>query len=140
MEKPRPLTERFSVMSQITPADIPELAAQGFRTLIDNRPNSEIDPAQGSEAMRKAAQDAGMEFLYIPFVPGQVTEEMVQEFAQALDRSEPVLAYCRSGTRSTTLWALASAGHMPAETIIANAATAGYDLAYLAPALKRPQV
>ena len=69
-----------------------------------------------------------MEYHYIPFIPGQITPEMITQFAQALSGAKPALAYCRSGTRSTTLWALSNAAALPEAEILETAARAGYDL------------
>ncbi|MRX51246.1 TIGR01244 family phosphatase [Paracoccus sp. S-4012] len=135
MTNPRRLTDALSVLPQIDPAEIPELARQGFRVLIDNRPDAEVGAGIDSRVMEDAARAAGMEFRYVPFVPGQVTPEMVEDFAAALDLPGPALAYCRSGTRSTTLWALTQAGRRSPQDILGTAAAAGYDLSHMAPML-----
>jgi len=132
----RRLSDAVSVASQLEPADLPGLAARGFRVLIDNRPDDEVGPAEDSAAMERAAQAAGMAFRYVPFRPGVVTEETIAAFADALELGGPALAYCRSGTRSTMLWALAEAPHQGLETVLRAATAAGYDLSGIAPMLK----
>lgn len=124
----RQLTPDLAVAPQIMPEEVPALAAAGFRVLVNNRPDSETTPDHDSAAMRAAAEAAGMEYHYIPFTPGQITPEMITQFAQALSGAKPALAYCRSGNRSTTLWALSNAAALPEAEILETAARAGYDL------------
>ncbi|AXC50393.1 TIGR01244 family phosphatase [Paracoccus suum] len=128
----RRLSDDVTVSDQITVEDIPALKQAGVATLIINRPDSEVGPAEGSEAISRAAQDAGMEARYIPFCPGQLEPRMVEDFGAALARPGKAHAYCRSGTRSTNLWGLSQAGAMPTDAIISAAAAAGYDLSPIA--------
>lgn len=123
------INEALTVSGQIDAQDMATLAERGFRAVIDNRPDMEVGPEQSSEAMAKAAQAAGLQFLYLPIIPGQFTPDLIAAMAEALaDLEGPVYAYCRSGTRSTTLWALTQAGKVGAEEILQQAAGAGYDL------------
>lgn len=125
----RQLTDTVTVAPQMLPEDMPRVAALGFRMVIDNRPDAEVGPELGHEAMEAAATAAGLGFRYIPFQPGRLTSDMVEAFADALDDADgPVLAWCRSGTRSATLWAVSQAGRQSAAELIATAARAGYDL------------
>lgn len=133
----RQLTRDLAVAPQIDPDDLSALAQAGFRVVIDNRPDTEIGPEQSSARMADAAAAAGLDFHYIPFIPGQLTPQIVQQFAEALASEGPALAYCRSGTRSATLWALSQAGQRPADEILRTAADAGYDLGNVAPLLTR---
>lgn len=118
----------FVSVRQLTVDDIDEAAAAGIRLIVNNRPDGE-EPGQPSSAeIEAAARAAGLDYRHIPiagsFPPGQV-----EAMARALERG-PVLAFCRSGTRSTFLWALARAAlGAPAEQSVAAAAAAGYDLA-----------
>ena len=84
---------------------------------------------------RDAAEAAGLEYHYNPFTPGQITPEMISAQAQALASPGPKVAYCRSGNRSTVLWALSRAGIEPADQLIGTAAAAGYDISGLRPTL-----
>lgn len=136
------LTPDLAVAPQIDPEDLPALAAQGFATVIDNRPDEEVTPDLGSAAMRAAAERAGLAFHVLPVHPGQMTEAMVLDFARLTEDAAPkVLAYCRSGTRSATLWAVAQAiagrEGRSAEDILGAAAKAGYDLSGMAPMIRR---
>lgn len=130
------INDSLTVSGQITPEEVNILAERGFKTLICNRPDEEVENELSSDVIEEAAKKAGLNFRYIPIYPGQFTEEMLAEFADALsDLDGPVYAYCRSGTRSTTLWALSQTGDMEADEIIRQAAGAGYDLSGIAPYL-----
>ena len=125
----RRLTDTISVAPQIEPEDLRAIADLGFVAVIDNRPDDEVGPGHSSERMGQLAADAGLRFVYVPVHPGQFSTALIDAFAAALAEAEgPVLAYCRSGTRSATVWALSEAGRLPAQDIIATAAAAGYDL------------
>ena len=131
----RQLTSNLAVAPQISVEDVPLLAQSGFRTLINNRPDDEIG-AVDHEAMAQAAADAGMAYHYLPFRPGHITPDLIQGFAAALDGDKPALAYCRSGNRSTVLWALSQAGKQSEGELLATAAKAGYDLSGIVPMLR----
>ncbi|PCD76851.1 TIGR01244 family sulfur transferase [Pseudothioclava arenosa] len=132
----RQLTPAIAVAPQITPEDVAEAARMGFRTLIDNRPDEEITPDLHSDRMRAVAEAAGMAFYHLPYYPGEMTPELVAEFERVMAEVEtPVLAYCRSGTRSSHLWAMSQAGQMPIEEIVSRAAKWGYDHSALVPLL-----
>lgn len=105
------LSPDFAVAGQITPADVAALAQAGFRSIICNRPDGEGGPDQpGFAAIAAAAQAAGLVARHLPVTSGRVTAADGTAMAQLLaEVPRPVLAYCRSGARSTTLWQLAQA-------------------------------
>ena len=126
----RKLDETISVAGQITPADIAEAAAQGFTFVINNRPDDE-QPGQPSAAeIEEAAKTAGLGYRAIPITHAGFSDNQVTAMREALDAAPgPVLAFCRSGTRSTLVWALARARMGDdAESLQAKAQAAGYDL------------
>lgn len=130
---PKSLTTELSVAGQISPEDIAEIAAQGFRSVICNRPDGEGAGQPLYAEVRKAAKLAGLEMRYLPVASGMVSDESVEAFSAALDDlPKPVLAYCRSGTRSTTLWALSQGRKRPLNEIVSAGARAGYDLSSVA--------
>lgn len=131
------LTPSLSVSPQLSEADVAQAAQAGFRAIIDNRPDGE-EPGQPSAAeMQALAASHGMGFAHVPTVGGKISDGDVAGMADALMRLDgPVLAYCRTGTRSTTLWALTQVGVQPARALIETAASAGYDLAALRPRLE----
>jgi sulfide:quinone oxidoreductase len=108
------IDDGLSVTGQIAPADLPEIAAHGFRVLICNRPDGEAadQPTQG--AIAAAAPASGLAFRYLPIVAGRVDDDDTAAFGAARRALPgPVLAYCRTGTRSATLWSLAEASRRP---------------------------
>ena len=117
----------FVFVRQLTVADIDEAAAQGIRLIVNNRPDGEEPGQPASAEIEAAARATGIAYRHIP-IAGGFPPEQVEAMAQALEQG-PVLAFCRSGTRSTFLWALARAKRgAPAEESVAAAAAAGYDL------------
>lgn len=130
----RPLDETLSASPQIAPEDLPALAAQGFRAVISNRPDGESPDQPSAAELRGAAEAAGLAFAHVPVVGGAISDQDVADFREALATlPEPVLGFCRTGTRTTTLWALARADGGDADQLIARAKEAGYDLAALRP-------
>ena len=127
------INDHISVCGQIAPEDVASLKAAGFVTIINNRPDGESpDQVPGAE-IEAAAKAAGLAYYAIPLGREGVSPDMVEKTHAALEGSNgPVFAFCRSGTRSTTLWALSQAGEMEAGEIISQAAEAGYDMSHLA--------
>jgi uncharacterized protein (TIGR01244 family) len=126
----RRITDDFGVSPQIAADDLVALRQQGFALVINNRPDDEEPGQAPGEAIRAAAERAGLAYRSIP-VAGGFSPAQADAMAEALDEAQgPVFAYCRTGTRSTLLWALAQAsrGGDPEEITVA-AAAAGYDIA-----------
>ncbi len=134
----RKINDEFSVAPQITAGDLAEIAAQGFKTVINNRPDGEASDQEPAAEIEQAARDAGLNYYFVPVISGQLTPENVADFGRTVEEADgPVLAFCRSGTRSATLWALSQAGKRPAGEIIRQTANAGYDLAPMRQFLER---
>ena len=129
----RKLSPEISVAGQLDIADIATAAKLGFRTIIDNRPDHEGGPDQPvARQLQAAAQQSGVGFHFQPVVSGGITAADVATFKTLLSSAEqPVLAFCRTGTRCAMLWALAQSGRQSAAEIIAAAAQAGYDVSAL---------
>jgi sulfide:quinone oxidoreductase len=125
------ITEDFSVGPQIAPADLAAIAAAGFRAVVCNRPDGEGPDQPTFREIADAAAAAGLEARYLPVVAGLVKDADAATFAAAFAAlPKPVFAYCRSGTRSTTLWALAEAARSrPLADILSRTKAAGYDMA-----------
>jgi len=104
------LSDSVAAAGQIAPGDIPAIAAHGFKTVINNRPDGEGGAAQPlSQDLRQAAEAAGLRYVYLPVVSGQLTPHQVTEMAQALAATTaPVFAFCRSGARTEHLFRLAT--------------------------------
>jgi uncharacterized protein (TIGR01244 family) len=126
------LAETVRAAPQFTLEDVAEIAALGVRRVINNRPNGEDAGQPSSAEMERAVRAAGMTYVHAP-VTGMPGAEAVSAVAAALETGEPLLMYCRSGTRSTIAWALAmrSLGRGEPDDLRAAAAAAGYDLSRL---------
>lgn len=133
----RRIDDRISVAPQITPWDVSDIARAGFVAIVNNRPDDE-EPGQPEGAeIRAAAEAVGLAYTAIPVTQAGFSHPQIEAMAAALDAAGgPVLAYCRSGTRSCNLWALASAkaGGKPDE-LVGKGAGAGYDLSGIRPLL-----
>jgi uncharacterized protein (TIGR01244 family) len=126
----RRLTDQVFVSEQIDLAAVSEAAAQGIKLIINNRPEDESADQTPGAAIAAAAAAAGIAYRAIPVTHAGFSEGQVSAMADALDGAGgAVLAYCRSGTRSTLLWALAEANRgVSPHTLAAAAAEAGYDV------------
>ena len=130
------INTQISVAGQISMADVQAIADQGFKAIVCNRPDGESADQTGYKEIEIEAQRLGLQTRYLPVETGKVTDEQGQAFATLMNELPyPVLAYCRSGMRSATLWALANSGQLAMPEIIETAAKAGYDLRALAPRL-----
>lgn len=131
----RQLTETVLASPQIGLAEVAAARDLGVRLIVNNRPEGESDDQVAGSEIEAAARAAGIGYVAIPVTHAGFSENQVRAMSEALGAAEgPVLAYCRSGTRSTLLWALArsSAGEDP-ERLTELAAAAGYDLAPVRP-------
>ena len=127
-----PLAPGLSAAGRLDAADIDALAQAGVRTIINNRPDGE-DPGQLSAAdARRLAETHGIAYHHIPVTAASLSRADVDAFAAALDSAQPIVAHCRSGTRSTLLWALTRLrdGADPF-ALVAEASRHGIDIAAL---------
>lgn len=134
----RKLDDNISVAGQVTPQDVADAAAQGFTFIVNNRPDDEQPGQPASAEVEAAATAAGLGYRAIPITHAGFSENQVEAMREALEAAPgPVLAFCRSGTRSTFVWALARARMGDdAETLAAKAEAAGYDLTSILPFLR----
>ena len=123
------ITEKTTVSAQISAADIDAINEAGIRAIICNRPDGEGADQPSFEEIASAAQMAGIETRYVPVQSGMVSDTDVDAFSNALkDLPRPVLAYCRTGMRSATLWSLNEAKKRPISEILAATKSAGFDM------------
>lgn len=139
-DKFRQLNDIVFVSPQIDPDDVEAARELGVALIINNRPDGETAEQVPGAQIARAASEAGLDYVAIPVDHSGFSEAQVAAMREALDRAgeSRLLAYCRSGTRSTLLWALAeaSAGADPA-SLSRAAAEAGYDLSPIAPLMDR---
>ena len=129
----RKLTDRILVSPQITLDQVADAKAQGVTIIVNNRPDDEEPGQVNGAAIEAAAKAAGIAYVAVPVAHGGFAPWQLDEMASALEPPEAggkMLAYCRSGTRSTLLWALtrARAGD-DGDVLAAQAAAVGYDIA-----------
>ena len=131
----RKITDGIYASPQITADQIAEATALGIKLIVNNRPEGEGDDQTPGEKIEAAARAAGMDYVAIPVTHSGFSEPQVKAMADALDTTQGgVLAYCRSGTRSTLLWALAEASLGGDPDALTNmAAKAGYDVSPIRP-------
>jgi uncharacterized protein (TIGR01244 family) len=133
------LTDAIAVAPQIAPEDCATAQAQGYMLIINNRPDDEAPGQPSGAEIGAAAAAAGLGYAAIPVDHAGLTMDKVEAMAALLkDAQGPVLAFCRSGTRSANLWALAAAlGGADPDALVEAAAGGGYDIGGLLPTLRR---
>lgn len=137
----KPLTADLSVTSQIMPEDLVELAAAGYRSIISNRPDEESPDQPDWSTIKAAATRHGMEARAIPVVANQISDTDVDKFREAYRLlPKPIAAFCRTGTRSALLWALANEANLSVEERMTIAGDQGYDLTPFRPRLEATTV
>ena len=125
----KPLDDRTFVSGQIRPADIPSIKSSGVTLIVCNRPDGE-EPGQPTAAeIEEAASAEGIEFRHVPIIRG-IGPSDAEEMQEAMEAGGgKMLAYCRTGNRSTLVWAVARRGQGASVEELQRAATgAGYDL------------
>ena len=128
----RKVTADYFVSAQIDTPDLATAKAAGFKTIICNRPDQEGGPDQPTiDEMQNEAESLGLTFLALPFSGSPSAEIAGQQGALIAASEKPVLAYCRSGTRSIMAWALSQAGQGRKDEILSAGQAAGYDLSGL---------
>lgn len=133
----RKIDDSISVAPQISVEQVKAAADQGFAMIINNRPDEEEPSQPSGDDIREAARAAGLAYVAIPISHGGFSANQVDAMRDALaNAGGPVLAFCRSGTRSTFVWALAKGaeGEDP-DTLQRKAAQAGYDISPIRPLL-----
>ncbi len=130
----RQLSDRVWAAPQITLEDVAVAAAEGITLIINNRPEGESEDQTPGETIEAAARAAGMAYVAIPVSHAGFSQPQVTAMAEALGHDGKVLAYCRSGTRSTLLWSLAEASlGADLDAVTAQASAAGYDVSPVRP-------
>ena len=133
----RKLTDNIYVAPQLTAADVAEIDGMSFRSILCNRPDDEQEEQPAYEKIRQQADALGLAVEFQPVNGSLISDQDVDDFAENLQNLPmPILAYCRTGTRCTVLWALSQAGHRSIDEILQIAAAAGYSLEALRPRLE----
>lgn len=127
------VTPQFAVAPQIQPEDIETIKSLGYQAIINNRPDGEVPGQPTNAAIESAAIAAGLAYHHLPITSGNLPMEAIEQTKQLINEIEgPTFAFCRSGTRSITLWALSQKDQQPSDDILNAVQNAGYDLPFLA--------
>jgi uncharacterized protein (TIGR01244 family) len=131
------LDTKTLVAGQLQAAEVGDAAARGVTMIVNNRPDGEEADQPTAVEIEAAAQAAGLGYVHIP-ISAEFSDDKVQAMGDALSNAQGrVLIFCRSGTRSAYLWALARKRQgADADMLIHQARHAGYDLKPLLPWLK----
>ncbi|MBE0508612.1 MAG: TIGR01244 family phosphatase [Marinospirillum sp.] len=125
----RQLEENLRTCGQLTADQIRELAAEGVKTLIFNRPDQEEVDQPSTLELQALAESLGMKWVHQPVVSGQVTDEQGVEFGRIYaEAPKPVVAFCRTGARCGCLWALSRKDQQPGQELVAQLQQAGFDM------------
>jgi sulfide:quinone oxidoreductase len=122
----------YVVSDQITEEDIEQLKEAGFKTIFCNRPDNEEQNQVTVKSIQDKAIESGLNFIHQPVIGGQISQNDIDQFSDYFDAAEkPIFAYCRTGTRSSMLWALSESGKRSIDEILQLTSAAGYNLSNL---------
>ena len=126
------INNELTVSDQIAIEDLKEIHAQGYKTIFCNRPDHESEGQLDFSVIEKEAQNLGIKTIHQPVIGGQISDNDIAQFDTYFNTAQkPVFAYCRTGTRCSTLWALSHAKTLPIDDILSKTQNAGYDLSPL---------
>ncbi len=126
------INNELTVSDQITIKDLKEIHVQGYKTIFCNRPDHESEGQLDFSVIEKEAQNLGIKAIHQPVTGGQISDDDIAQFGNYFENAQkPIFAYCRTGTRCSTLWALSHAKKLPVDEILSKAQIAGYDLSSL---------
>ena len=126
------IIDDYVVSDQIQTEDITIIKNKGFKTIFCNRPDSEEENQITVKSIQDQADKDDLNFIHQPVVGGQITQQDVDLFkAHNAAAEKPIFAYCRSGTRSSMLWALSESSVRPIDEILKLTTAAGYNLSNL---------
>lgn len=126
------IIDDYVVSDQINEDDVKKLKEAGFKTIFCNRPDNEEKDQISVKSINNKANENGLTFVHQPVIGGQISQKDVDEFSDYYDDAEkPIFAYCRTGTRSSMLWALSESGKRSVDDILSLTNAAGYNLSNL---------
>ncbi len=126
------INNELTVSDQISIEDLKEIHAQGYKTIFCNRPDHESEGQLDFSSIEKEAQNLGIKAIHQPVIGGQISDDDIASFGSYFESAQkPVFAYCRTGTRCSTLWALSHAKKLSIDEILSKTQNAGYDLSPL---------
>ena len=126
------IIDDYVVSDQISEEDVEKLKNAGFKTIFCNRPDNEEENQITVKSIQDKVIKSGLNFVHQPVIGGQISQDYIDQFSDYYDEAEkPIFAYCRTGTRSSMLWALSESGKRPIDEILKLTSSAGYNLTNL---------
>ena len=126
------IIDDYVVSDQISEEDVEKLKNAGFKTIFCNRPDNEEQNQITVKSIQDKVIKSGLNFVHQPVIGGQISQNDIDQFSDYYDEAEkPIFAYCRTGTRSSMLWALSESGKRPIDEILKLTSSAGYNLTNL---------
>ena len=126
------IIDDYVVSDQINEDDVEKLKDAGFKTIFCNRPDNEEDKQISVKSIQDKVTKCGLSFVHQPVIGGQISQVDIDQFSDYFDEAEkPIFAYCRTGTRSSMLWALSESGKRSVDEILSLTSAAGYNLTNL---------
>jgi len=125
----KPITSEFSVSAQILLEDLPTIVKLGYKSIINNRPDGEELTQPTDLQFQEKCLELGIDYQYLPVISGQVTTQNSLEMSATINKLEkPILAFCRTGTRSCLLWLGTAQDKRALEDGIERVSTQGYGI------------
>ena len=123
--------KNFYAAHQIQAKDIAQLKQEKFEYVLCNRPDNEVQDQPSAEVIKSECLANGIEFLHLPISPGDFNLEVIMETEKVLKTAKKTLAYCRTGTRSTMLWAVAKTKDLEVDEVLKLTDHSGYNFQHL---------
>ena len=137
---PIKLADQYYVLAQITEAEMVEYCAQGFEVIINNRPDNESEGQPLSKDLAKKAQELGVRYIYNPVDLSVLSQRQLDQQKAAVSSGDKVLAFCRTGTRSSVLWVLNNQVEGAFDELVGSVSAKGFDLTRCLPAMEKFKV
>jgi uncharacterized protein (TIGR01244 family) len=134
---PIKLADQYYVLAQITEAEMVKYCAQGFEVIINNRPDNESEGQPLSKDLAKKAQELGVRYIYNPVDLSVLSQRQLDQQKAAVSSGDKVLAFCRTGTRSSVLWVLNNQVEGAFDELVGSVNAKGFDLTRCLPAMEK---
>ena len=133
--EPIKLAEQYYVLPQISVSDMVKYVEQGFEVIVNNRPDNESEGQPLSSELAEKAQELGVQYIYNPVDLSKLSQTELSQQKNAVSEGKKVLAFCRTGTRSSVLWVLNNQVDASFDKLVASVSAKGFDLARCLPAM-----
>lgn len=134
---PIQLSAKYFVLPQITESDLEDYVSQGFEVIVNNRPDNESEGQPLSKELALKAQSLGVEYVFNPVDLSKLSQAQLDLQLEVVSGDKKVLAFCRTGTRSSVLWVLNNQVNMRFDELVSSVSSKGFDLARCLPAMEK---